>query len=92
MTGHVEHWFNRLWGHGRRDVFLNRTPTGWQVVGREGGSEGREVVHYFDNEATAHATVEWMKETVPPQLANFKLMSFPKRPDRQREGPASPAS
>jgi hypothetical protein len=43
----VEHWFNRRYGVRRRDVYLIRTETGWQVLGREGGAEGREVTHYF---------------------------------------------
>jgi hypothetical protein len=48
-----EHHFNRRYGPGRRDVYLLRTETGWQVLGREGGAEGREVVHYVDDETDA---------------------------------------
>lgn len=84
MAGHVDHWVNRRWGRGRRDVFLNRTPTGWQVVGREGGSDSREVVHYFDDEETAHAMVERIMETVPPQFADFRLMTPTRPPEHPR--------
>jgi hypothetical protein len=35
----VEHHFNRRYGVNRRDVYLIRTPTGWQVLGREGGAD-----------------------------------------------------
>jgi hypothetical protein len=48
----VEHWFNRRYGVSRRDVYLLRTPTGWQVLGR-GGADGAEVVYYFDDEQPA---------------------------------------
>ena len=53
MAERVEHWFNRRYGGGRRDVYLLRTETGWQVVGRLGGSDGQQVTHYFDRENDA---------------------------------------
>jgi len=40
MGHQVEHWFNRRWGIARRDVFLLHTPTGRQLLGREGGAGG----------------------------------------------------
>lgn len=39
----VERWFNRRYTASRRDTYLIRTDTGWQVLGREGGADGREV-------------------------------------------------
>jgi hypothetical protein len=78
----VEHWFNRRYGTGRRDVYLLRTGTGWQVLGREGGADGREVVHYFDDEATARAMLCRMLDTVPPEPSNWASMTrHPRRPD-----------
>jgi hypothetical protein len=50
MAERVEHWFNRRYHSGRRDVYLLRTETGWQVVGRRGGSDGQQATHYFDRE------------------------------------------
>ena len=55
MAERVEHWFNRRYGMSRRDVFLLRTETGWQVLGRQGGADGQEVAHYFDREDDARA-------------------------------------
>ncbi|SNY53711.1 hypothetical protein SAMN05421748_114147 [Paractinoplanes atraurantiacus] len=75
--GRVEHWFNRSYRAGRRDVYLLRTPTGWQVVGREGGSGGREVTYYFDDEAEARRMVQAMKDAVPAHLGNWALMPQP---------------
>jgi hypothetical protein len=75
----VEHWFNRRYGVARRDVFLIRTPTGWQVLGREGGTDGREVSHYLDDEAAAHEMVRAMLDAVEPPLSNWALMSPPRR-------------
>lgn len=81
MARHVEHWFNRKWGHARRDVYLIRTPTGWQVLGREGGSDGREVSHYFDDEASARLMLKRMLETVPAGFGDFRLMTADKPAD-----------
>jgi hypothetical protein len=36
MAEQVDYWFNRRYGQSRRDVYLVRTETGWQVVGRQG--------------------------------------------------------
>jgi hypothetical protein len=74
MNDQVEHWFNRRWGIARRDVYLLRTPTGWQVLGREGGNAGREVTHYFDREDDARLTLRRMLDTVPPQLSDWRQM------------------
>jgi hypothetical protein len=71
MGDRIEHWFNRRYGANRRDVYLIRTPTGWQVLGREGGSEGREVAHYFDMEVDARVILQRMLATVPPELSNW---------------------
>lgn len=65
----------------RRDIYLIGTPTGWQVLGRKGGSDGREVVHYFDDEDDARTMVKAMLDSVPPELASWGLM--PKPPPRQ---------
>ncbi|MEV7624246.1 hypothetical protein [Actinoplanes sp. NPDC089786] len=75
MDERVEHWFNRRYGIARRDVYLIRTPMGWQVLGREGGSEGREVAHYFDEEGVARQMLRRMLETVPSGQDNWALMS-----------------
>ena len=74
MAERLEHWFNRRYGVGRYDVFLLRTETGWQIVGRRGGSAGYEVAHYFDHEDDARAMLQRMMETVPPELANWAQM------------------
>jgi hypothetical protein len=79
MAQRVEHWFNRRYGMNRRDVYLLRTETGWQVLGRQGGADGREVAHYFDNETAARAMVKRMREAVPPELSNWALMSPTRR-------------
>ena len=76
----VEHWFNRRYGSSRRDVYLLRTETGWQVLGREGGADGREVVHYFGDEATARAMLQRMLDTVAPELSNWARMTQRRRP------------
>lgn len=78
MIRRVEHWFNRRYGMSRRDVYLLRTDTGWQVLGREGGSEGREVAHYFDDEADARRMLRCMLETVPQELSNWAEMTASK--------------
>jgi hypothetical protein len=54
MSAQKEHWFNRRYGANRCDVYLIRTETGWQVLGRRGGAEGT-VAHYFDLEADARS-------------------------------------
>jgi hypothetical protein len=54
----VEHWFNRRYGVNRRDVYLLRTDTGWQVLGRKGGADGQEVTHYFDREDEARRALQ----------------------------------
>jgi hypothetical protein len=69
----VEHHFNRRYGVNRRDVYLIRTPTGWQVLGREGGADGREVTHYFDREDDARRMLQRMLDAVPEQLGNWAL-------------------
>jgi hypothetical protein len=79
MGGRNEHWFNRRYGVSRRDVFLIRTTTGWQVLGRQGGAEGQEVAHYFDHEDDARAMLQRMLATVPLELSNWAKMSQPKR-------------
>ncbi|MFF5293040.1 hypothetical protein [Paractinoplanes globisporus] len=71
MAALVEQWHNRKWGIARRKIDLLRTPTGWQVRGRRGSSDDREVIHYFDNEDDARAMVDAMKQAVPPQLATW---------------------
>jgi hypothetical protein len=71
----VEHWFNRRYGMSRRDVFLIRTQTGWQVLGRVGGGDGREVVHYFDHEDDARAMLQRMLATVPPEISDWAKMT-----------------
>jgi hypothetical protein len=76
----LEHWFNRLYRQGRRDVYLLRTPTGWRVVGREGGADGRQVRHDFDEEHEARRMVRALLDTVPAHLANWALM--PRSPAR----------
>jgi hypothetical protein len=58
MAERVEHWFNRRYGVGRRDFYLLRSETGWQVRGRQGGSDGDEVAHYFDDEQDARAVLQ----------------------------------
>ena len=75
MVERVEHWFNRRWGRSRYDVFLLRTTTGWQVLGRKGGDEGKEVTHDFDDEDRARAMLQRMMDTIPPELANWAKMS-----------------
>ncbi len=75
MGERVEHWFNRRYGANRRDVYLLRTPTGWQVLGRQGGADGQQVAHYFDEEADARAMLQRMLATVPPELSNWAKMS-----------------
>jgi hypothetical protein len=73
MAERVEHWFNRRYGVSRRDVYLLRTETGWQVLGRQGGADGQEVAHYFDREDAARA----MLDTVPAELSDRAKMPQP---------------
>jgi hypothetical protein len=79
MAERVEHWFNRRYGVGRRDVFLIRTETGWQVLGREGGAEGPEVTHYFDDEGDARRMLQRLLDTVAPELSNWAKMPAARR-------------
>ena len=79
MAQRVEHWFNRRYGMSRRDVFLLRTESGWQVLGRQGGADGQEVAHYFDHEDDARAMLQRMLDAVPPELSNWAKMSQPRR-------------
>jgi hypothetical protein len=79
MAERVEHWFNRRYGVNRRDVYLLRTPSGWQVLGRAGGADGQEVVHYFDHETDARAALEQMLDAVPAELSNWAKMSASRR-------------
>jgi hypothetical protein len=85
VSKQVEHWFNRRWGIGRRDVYLIRTETGWQVLGREGGADGREVARYFETEELARKMVKRMLDTVPPELANWADMAAIKKPPPRLE-------
>ncbi len=75
----IEHWFNRRYGLNRRDVYLLRTPTGWQVVGRQGGADGQTVTHYFTQEDQARAMMKRMRDTVPQELSNWAKITVPKR-------------
>jgi hypothetical protein len=58
-------------------VFLLRTETGCQVLGRQGGADGLEVAHYFDDEDDARATLQRMRDTTPAELSNWAKMSPP---------------
>jgi hypothetical protein len=79
MAERVEHWFNRRYSSGRRDVYLLRTETGWQVVGRLGGSDGQQVTHYFDHEDDARTMLQRMLDTTPAPFANWARMTLPPR-------------
>jgi hypothetical protein len=86
MAERVEHWFNRRYGVSRRDVYLIRTDTGWQILGRVGGSQGAEAVHYFDDEVAAREMLQRMLAGVPPELANwaeFEKVARKRPPDRR---------
>lgn len=65
-----------------RDVYLIRTPTGWQVLGREGGADGHEITDYFDLEDDARRTLQRVLDAAPEQLENWALMPQPRRGDR----------
>lgn len=80
MAALVEQWHNRKWGVARRKIDLLRTPTGWQVRGREGGNDDRKVIHYFDREEDARTMVEAMKQAVPPQPATWAKVTERKPP------------
>jgi hypothetical protein len=79
MAQRVEHWFNRRYGMSRRDIYLLRTESGWQVLGRLGGADGQEAVHYFDDEAGARAMLQRMLDSVPPELSNWAKMTASSR-------------
>ena len=73
----LEHWFNRRWRVGRRDVYLTRDDRGWHVRARRGGPDGVEVVHHFTDEADAHAMLLRLLETAPPEESNWAKMPRP---------------
>ena len=75
MADYVEHWFNRRYGANRRDVYLIRTPSGWQVLGRVGGADGAEVVHYRDEEGDARRLLDRMLAMVPAGLDDWAQMT-----------------
>jgi hypothetical protein len=75
MARRGEHWFNRRYGVNRRDVFLMRTDTGWQVVGRQGGADGQEVTRYYDTEGEARAMLQRMLDTVAAELSDWAKMT-----------------
>ncbi len=77
MAERVEHWFNRRYHSGRRDVYLLRTETGWQVVGRIGGSDGQQVMYHFDREDEARAMLRRMLDTTPAPFADWAKMTLP---------------
>jgi hypothetical protein len=69
MAGRIEHWFNRRYGVNRRDVYLLRTETGWQVLGRHGGADGQTVTHYFAVHASPPALRARIASNVPGNTA-----------------------
>jgi hypothetical protein len=73
MAERVEHWFNRRYAAGRRDVYLLRQ----QVVGRLGGADGQQVTHYFDREDEARTMLQRMLDTTPAPFANWAKMTLP---------------
>ena len=83
----VEHWFNRRWRTGRRDVYLTRDSHGWHVRAHRGGPDGVEVVHHFTDAADAHAMLLRLLETTPPQDSDWAKM--PRPPSRIT--PAAPS-
>ncbi|WP_250002111.1 hypothetical protein [Actinoplanes sp. M2I2] len=80
MVDRVEHWFNRKYRDGRRDIYLDRTRTGWQVVGRIGGADGTHIIHDFGTESDARTMLERMRESAPDGENGWALM--PKPPKR----------
>jgi hypothetical protein len=81
MAERVEHWFSR-YKDSRRDVYLLRTETGWQVLGRKGGAGGEEVTHYFDREDEARAMLQRMLDAMPPELSSWAEMKVSKHRPR----------
>ena len=75
----VEHWFNRRWRVGRRDVYLTHDESGWHVKARRGGWDGVEVVHDFATEADAQAMVLRALETAPDGENDWARMPRPPR-------------
>ena len=75
MAEQVEHWLNRRWGLRPPRRLPVRTATGWQVRGRQGGGDGHEVTHYFDQADQARAMLQRMLETVPAEPANWAQMT-----------------
>jgi hypothetical protein len=71
----VEHWFNRRYGVGRRDVYLLRDGSRWRVLGRLGGTDGPEVTHDFDDEDQARAMLQRMLETTPADASDWAKMT-----------------
>ena len=68
-------------GHRHLDRDLIRTVTGWQVLGRLGGAEGREVAHYFDTEDEARAMLRRMLDTAPPEESDWaEMTAYKNRP------------
>jgi hypothetical protein len=68
----VEHWFNRRYKDSRRDVYLLRAETGWQVVNRKGGADGEQITHYFDREDQERA----MLVAMPLELSDCAEMKI----------------
>jgi hypothetical protein len=64
-------------------VYLIRTETGWQVLGRVGGADGRQVTHYFEVEDHARTMLRRMRDAVPPELSNWAEMTAYKDPRRR---------
>jgi hypothetical protein len=60
----VEYWFNRA-DDLRCDICLLRKLTSWQLLSRTRGSGGREVTHYFPDEADARRMLAAMKQAAP---------------------------
>ncbi|HEU4421363.1 MAG TPA: hypothetical protein VFR67_02355 [Pilimelia sp.] len=65
MVEIVARWWNRRWGHLRRDIWLESDAQHWVVRGRVGGADGREVTYDFDRDYEAHAMVDRLKATAP---------------------------
>ena len=55
------------------------TETGWQVLGGQGGAEGPEVTHYFNDEGDARRMLQRLLETVEPELSNWAKMTASRR-------------
>ncbi|MBM2623421.1 hypothetical protein JIG36_48795 [Actinoplanes sp. LDG1-06] len=78
MVERIAHYFNRRYRGARRDVYLNRTEAGWQVIGRIGGDGGDEAVFHYDDEQSARGMVDRMLKTASPGEDDWALM--PQRP------------